>query len=834
MDHQTMLKNLLCLVTLLLAWVVAPAQQRIVAGSVLDAHTGEALPFAGVQFKGTDVGVVADENGRFIFRLDHLPSDSLLASVLGYQRMIIAVRHDADSQYIVFRLERSGYTMNEVVVHAGVNPALIILRKIIQRKPYNNMDRFESYKEKVYNKLEFDINKIDKNKFLHSKLFQPFQFVLNNVDTSETGDIYLPILFTETISDYYFQRTPHRTKEIIIASKTSGIQNKSITRYLGTMYQNVNVYDNFIPVFDKQFVSPIANIATLYYDYQLVDTQYIDGRRCFHITFIPKRKNENVFTGDFWVNDTTFAIQKMNLEVTSNANLNFVSRVSLVQEYKPYNDSIWFISKDKFVADFYTPVARKLTFIGRKTTLYEPLAINDTAATNIFDNPHYKDNIVVLPDARERSDSFWTVHRFEPLARQEKGVYEMVDSLQHNPTFQKYSHTVQFLVTGVKEVGPLELGPYYYELSANHLENIRLRLDVGTNINFSKNIYLSNYLAYGTADRTFKGHASALWILHRRPRIYFYASYTHDLDNGAIYYDQINTDNIFTLAVYKPGVTQKFVMVDEKRMEFYHEDYSGFSQHITFLNQQFSPYAPLPTKDDFAIDGKTGNPLSNSEVSLELRYAYQEQFLEGNYYRISLGSDYPIVDVKFTLGMKGFLSGQYAFQKVAANISDYMSIAPFGHLYYNFFGGKIYGTLPFVLLQVPPGNNLYYYDKYAFDMMQRYEFLCDEYAGFMIEHELGGGIFTYIPLLNKLKLRQFWTAKGIIGNLSQANAQLNLVNQGPFKTLQGNPYLELGTGVENILHFFRIDFVWRVTPKIQPTESYHHNFGVFGSVQLDF
>ncbi|MBX5439249.1 MAG: carboxypeptidase-like regulatory domain-containing protein, partial [Thermoflavifilum sp.] len=362
MDYQPMSKNLLCLWVCMLTWVVAPAQRIIVAGRVMDAHTGEALPFAGVQFKATDIGAVADQDGYFKFSLDQLPSDSLLASVLGYQRMIIAVKQHVDSQFIVFRLERSGYTMNEVVVHAGVNPALIILRKIIQRKPYNNMDRFESYKEKVYNKLEFDINKIDKNKFLHSKLFQPFQFVLNNVDTSETGDIYLPILFTETISNFYFQRSPHRTKEIIIASKTSGIQNKSITRYLGTMYQNINVYDNFIPVFDKEFVSPIANIATLYYDYQLVDTQYIDGRRCFHITFIPKRKNENVFTGDFWVNDTTFAIQKMNLEVTRNANLNFVSRVSLVQEYKPYNDSVWFLSKDKFIADFFTPVARKLTF----------------------------------------------------------------------------------------------------------------------------------------------------------------------------------------------------------------------------------------------------------------------------------------------------------------------------------------------------------------------------------------------------------------------------------------------------------------------------------------
>jgi Family of unknown function (DUF5686)/CarboxypepD_reg-like domain len=816
--------------------VTVSAQQKIITGVVKDSHTDERIPFAGVRFKGTDIGVAADENGNFRFVFDQLPSDSLTVSVLGYSDMTLPVNQTADSQFIDFEMDRTGYAMQEFVVHGGVNPALILLRKIIHNKPINNNDRLDSYKDQVYNKLEVDINKVDKNKFLHSKLFKPFQFVFSNIDTTQQGDLYLPILLTESLSDYYYQKNPHRTKEIILASKTSGIKNQSVTRYLGTMYQNVNIYDNFIPVFDKEFVSPIANFATLYYDYALVDTQYIDGRRCFHITFVPKRKTENVFTGDFWVNDTTFAIQKMTLEVTKNANLNFVSRISLVEEYQPLNDTLWFLSKDKFIADFYTPVANKLDFIGRKTTTYRDVIVDDTAATNIFKNKSksLRYNIIVEPGARDRSDEYWETHRQEPLNRDEKGVYAMIDSLHHSAAYKKYSNTVQFLVTGVKEVGPLEFGPYYYELSANHLEDIRLRLDVGTNTSFSKNLYLSSYLAYGTADGKFKGNISAFWLLHRRPRMYLFGSYTHDLDNGSIYYGQINTDNIFTLAVYKPGVSQKFVMVDEKRLEFYKEGYTGFSQHITLVNQNFSPYAPLPTSNYFKSNGPNLKPLDNLELGVDLRFAYQEKFLEGNYYRVSLGSDYPIVELKYSAGLKGILRSNYTYHKLDFSISDNLSIAPFGSLYYNFFAGKIYGTLPFTLLQVPPGNNLFYYDKYAFDMMTRYEFLCDEYAGFDIENDIGGGIFNYIPLLKKLKLRQFWTAKGIIGNLSPANEALNFQGDAPFKSLQGNPYLELGTGVENIFHFFRVDFVWRVTPKLLPTEVYHQNFGVFGSVQLDF
>jgi hypothetical protein len=118
--------------------------------------------------------------------------------------------------------------------------------------------------------------------------------------------------------------------------------------------------------------------------------------------------------------------------------------------------------------------------------------------------------------------------------------------------------------------------------------------------------------------------------------------------------------------------------------------------------------------------------------------------------------------------------------------------------------------------------------------MNKYEFISDQYAGFSIEHNIGGGIFNYIPYLRRAKLRQFWTAKGVIGSLSDANQQLNLNKGYDFHTLQGNPYIELGTGIDNILELFRIDFVWRVTPKPQPNEDKGRYFGIFGSVHFQF
>jgi hypothetical protein len=815
--------------------VLARGQLKTIHGVVRDKTTDERIPFAAVQFIGTTVGATTNQNGEYAFQLNSLPGDSLLARVIGYETAHVAVRMDADSQTVNFELVRREYGLNEFVIHAGVNPALIILKKIIKHKPQNDPSRLASYKYKVYNKLEVDLDNFNKDKFARSRLFRPFAFVFDNMDTTSEDGPFLPLFLTETLSDYYYQKQPKHTKEIIRASRTSGIKNRSFSQFLGTMYQNVNVYDNFIPVFDKKFVSPISNIATAYYNYQLVDTQYIDNRRCFHITFEPRRKAENDFFGDFWVNDTTFAIQKMNMQVVKDANLNFVHNVSLVQEYKPLGDTLWFLIKDKFVADF-TPISvKKIGFIGRKTTSYYDIAVNDTAATNIFDEKQYRaNNIYIKPGALERPDSFWVNHRYGELSKNEKAIYAMMDTLQQMPLYHKYANIIQFIATGTQPVGPIEFGPYYYLFSTDELEKFRLRFDLGTTPQLFKDIYLHGYAAYGFGDHRFKGSLSGLWLLKRHPRMYLYGSYTHDLDNGGLYEDQISTDNIFTLAIRKKNIPQKFVMIDEKRFEFYKEWFSGLSMHWTFTNTNYTPFSPLPEKQYFQDKQSPYRPLDNTEVDLTLRYAWREKFLEGNYYRVSLGSPYPIVTLDAALGMKGVLNSSYSYQKLKLSVSDNVPIAPLGSLYYNVYAGKIYGTLPYLMLEVHPGNELYYYDSYAFNMMNRYEFLSDQWAGFNIEHNFGNGIFSYIPGLRKLKLRQFWTAKGVIGRLSEQNRDLNFAGGYPFKTLEGNPYLELGTGVENILHFLRVDFVWRVLPKPEPGEALQRRFGVFGSFKLQF
>ena len=223
---------------------------------------------------------------------------------------------------------------------------------------------------------------------------------------------------------------------------------------------------------------------------------------------------------------------------------------------------------------------------------------------------------------------------------------------------------------------------------------------------------------------------------------------------------------------------------------------------------------------------KNGEPLNGFETTLQVRYAYQERFLETNFSRSSLGSEYPIAELKYTHGWKGVLNSSYTYDKLDLSVSDYIKLSPYGTLYYNFFAGKVFGVLPYPFLAQQPGNDWHYYSRYSFNLMSRFEYLTDHYAGFNIEHNVGSGLFRYVPITRKLKLRQFWEAKGVGGNLSNANKTLNFVGNYPFRSLDGKLYMEVGTGVDNILKFFRIDLIWRILPR-PLTQLKEERFGVF-------
>ena len=807
------------------------SQRKLIIGRILDKQSDEPLPFASAKFKFAGNGVLTDSSGTFVLETERInPKDSLIISSVGYKSLSISVKTFTDSTKFTCKLELQPPS-NEAVVKSKYNRALWFWKQIMKHKPKNDRSHWDNYSYEIYNKLEVDIENINPNKLSKNVLLKPLNFVFDFIDSSSEDKPFLPAYLTETLSDYYFQKDPHKVKELIKAARTNGIKNESIIKQLGGLYQNINVMNSTIPVFNREFISPFNSSAPNFYTYKLLDTQYLNKRRLVHLRISPKNKGDDVFEGDCWVNDTSFAIQKITLRPAVDANINFLSGLSIIQEYKMINDTTWFLYKDKFVADI-SPIGKKsLSLKGRKTTTYRNIVLNSDSVTTEINKVKLPETVQLADNYKNESDTFWANHRHEELSKSEKTVYKLLDTLENNKTYVHYRNTISFLTNGTKDFGNIRVGPWYNWISANPWEGLRVRFDVSTNFGFSKNLFLHGYGAYGFSDKEYKGKAEIKYLLGREPWGYVTASYRNDLDNGQVYYGQLGTDNIFATLFRRPGIPFKFQKSEETRVEYYQETYKNFGIGLSASSKQFTALQNLPSSKWFS--SSSVNPFNSFEATAKFRYAYAERTFEDNFNRISLGSDKPIVQLLYTHAFKNVLHSSYEYDKIDFSLYDYVSIAPYGSIYYNFFGGKVYGQASYNFLQILPGNEMLYYNKYAFNLMNRFEFIADEYAGFNIEHKMGSGIFKYIPLTRMLKWRQFWSAKGVVGSLTSQNQQTNFVDNYPYNSLNGKAYVELGTGIDNILKVFRVDFVWRLTPAASTSQAINH-FGIFGSFKLSF
>ncbi|MFZ1532882.1 MAG: DUF5686 family protein, partial [Chitinophagaceae bacterium] len=687
---------LLLFMLFLIAETPLSAQTKIIRGIAQDSHSEERVPFASVSFKNTTIGKLTDSSGTFTFYLNEWPSDTLEITCVGYQPYRYIIDRKKDSIIVTFNMERG--TFNDgASVKVKVNKGLLVWRKIVQYKPNNDRYRFKNFSYELYNKLELDLKNINFQKFGKFKPLKSISDLINqNIDTAE-GLRYLPTYHTEALSDYYYQKSPKKRREIIKAANTNGVKNESVLKLLGGMDQVVNVYNNFIPVFDKQFVSPISDNGDYYYNYRVVDTQVINNQRFFHLVFTPRRQGGDTFEGDCWVHVGTFAIQRMNLRLGKEANMNFLENLSLIQEYKWLSDSIWFLSKDKFVADL-SPVGKdRPGFIARKTTTYEQVIINDSSVIKELNKNKLLEEIITLPGAGEKPKEFWANARHEPLSKTESGIIKMIDTLTNAPVFQKFTRTMAFIGTGYKDIGNYQIGPWFNWVTSNGWEGFRVRFDLSTNKHFNKKFKFHTYLAYGFGDKKLKGMGEVFFLPNKSPRTYLYASFTNDLDFGQSQYGEVSSDNVFALAIRKKNIPIKNIKVNEKRFEFFNETLPWMSNLITVTHRTTLPLRNLLPVDSFPTNG-AGKPFANFEVALRFRFAYLERFLESHFYRTSLGSGYPIGEINISHGFAGVLKSSYSYTKISASVSDYINVPPMGNISVLAYAGKTFGTVPYILL----------------------------------------------------------------------------------------------------------------------------------------
>ncbi len=809
----------------------ALAQKSIVSGKLTDAKTKEPVPFASVMFLDTKSGATTDIDGNYRIET-YYSSDSLSAFTIGYQTKTVKVKQGV-TIVVNFELSEMASESATVVIRPddGPNPAIALMKKVLRNKKINNKEKLDAYEYEVYNKVEFDLNNIS-TKFQERKIFKPFDFVFAGVDT--TGEKpYLPVFMTESISDYSYTRDPKHKKEIVKATKVSGVENESINQFLGDMYQNTNVYDNEVIVFGKSFTSPVSGYCLGFYDYDLIDSGWVEGKWCYKLQFFPRRKAELLFFGEMWINDTTYAVKSVDATIAEGANINWVKSMQFKQQYNEVEHEVWMCTQEEMIVDLNL-TDKKMGMYGRKTTTYKNFIINKPKEEAFFDG--FSD-VIVNENASEFDDDYWNKARHIGLTAKEQRIYQMVDTLKNLPQFKTVADVINLFVNGYKVIGKFEFGPYYTLYSFNPIEGNRVRLGGRTSNDFSKKLMLEGYAAYGFRDQRFKYAGGFLYVLNKNPRTAIAANAKRDMEQLGQAAGAFRQDNVLS-SLFRRNPANKLTDVTELSGSIEREWLYGLSNKLFFTHRVLKPagsnYKYVRSVPE-PIAKQQVSYLITSEVSLYTRFAYKEKFVYGEFERISLGTKYPTLEVQFHTSLPNVLGNEFDYQKLVGRVSDRIRFGPFGYLKAQLEVGKIFGSLPYPLLMMHQGNETFFYDEASYNTMNFFEFVSDQWASAWLQYHAEGLFLNKLPLMRRLKWREVASAKAVLGGYDLNNDKI-LSRDFDYDGnddiyLLTKPFVEAAIGVENIFKVLRVDFIWRLSYLDHPDIV---KYGIRAKLQVDF
>jgi hypothetical protein len=802
------------------------AQKTKVSGKVTDEETGEGIPYVKVYFYNSKIGTMTDSIGNYLLDT-YYATDSLVFSFLGYEKQVKSVEKDI-SQEINCALFVEVFQNEEVVIKPPDEfPSTILHKKIIANKPVNNKEKLDAYEYELYNKIQFDINNLG-DKFKDRGYVKKLDLVLDYLDSTESGESYLPLLLSETISDFYFKNNPKKKKEVITASKFTGFKDIKLDQFTGEMYLDFNVYDNYINIFDRGFVSPAANFARMFYRFYLEDSTFIDNRWCYKLRFIPKRSGDLTFDGEMWVNDTTYAIKSIKGNISAGANINYVNDLFFEQEFDLVGPEVWMLKTEKMIIDLkYTEQSKTVGMFARKHSSRKYFVINEKRSDEFYKS----DNTVeILPDAKERTEEYWIEHRHFPLSKQEIGIDEMVDSLYKLPVFKFYKNGLYMVTTGYYPFKNVELGNLNTLFSVNPVEQYRFGLALRTTNSFSKKIELGGSLAYGTRDEKFKYGLLTRINLSSKKRALLSIFYSNDIEQIGTAPNVVSVGSTFG-TLFRTGPLNQLTFVEKVGFNLEKDFKKDFIFFTGFESKEYTAIGASNYERINPINStmENVNVIKTSEFTARIRWAKNEEFVSGVFDRTSITSRYPAISLQGVFGVKDLFGADYSYQKVDLLVSHATTLGVFGRIKYGVYGGYIFGSAAYPFLKVHEGSQTYWFQSNAFNRMNFFEFISDKYVGAYAEQHFGGFFLNKVPVIKSLKWRLVASGKMVYGSISEKNKKEMIlpVTSTSFGKI---PYSEASIGVENIFKFLRLDLVWRLSHLGQNTSP----LGIRGKLVLIF
>lgn len=827
------------------------AARAQLSGVVTDAATGDTLLYPSASYKGHHIAVSGNAQGRY--SIERHEGWVLTFSAVGYQSRNITIT-EKTPQTLNIKLKPDTKTLAEVVVRQKRgrysrkdNPAVELMKRVVAAKKKTDLANHAYYQYNKYQKITLAVNDIQPSD-IDSGFFAKKQWLIDQIETSPYNHkLILPVSVDETVTQHIYRKDPKSEKDIVMGQQSTGVNQLLATgdilnTALKDVFTDIDLYDDQIRLLQFPFTSPIGKNAVAFYRYYIADTVYVDRDLCYHLEFLPNNQQDFGFRGDLYVlADSTLHVKRCELTIPKRSDVNFVENLRVTQEYAKLPNGEWVLSVDDMIVEMKVASFLSKVLVTRTTRLsdyaFDPLPkqlFKGKAASRREAN------------ANMRDEAFWNQYRTVELTKSETGMNAFIHRIEQLKGFKYVIFGVKALVENFVETGDLnhpsklDVGPVNTMVTSNFIDGLRFRVSGQTTANLNKHWFFSGYYAHGVNSHKnyYKGEVTYSfnkkdYLPREFPKRTLTFTSTYDVMAPSDKFMHTDKDNVFT--AFKWAKVDKMMFYNRQQLQFDFEEEWGLKTTFELKTEEDEAagrlfFQTLDSHVDMVSDinglseKMAGKYLHNgkmrtTELTLQFQLASGRTYINTKQRRIPMNLDAPVFTLRHTMGVKGLLGGDYTYNLTEAGIYKRFWMNSWGKIDTYIKAGAQWNKVPYPLLIMPAANLSYIVQNETFNLINNMEFLNDRYASLDVSWDLNGKIFNRIPLLKKLKWREYIGVKTLWGTLTDKNNPtleknagdpvLMVFPSGSYVMDSKRPYVELVAGVHNIFKIVHVEFVHR-------------------------
>lgn len=849
--------------------VVSAQTEGVLTGIVTDAATGDTIYYPSVSYKGQHIAVSGTAKGEYaIVRKEGLV---LTFSAVGYAPVQVVVK-SSTPKTLNIKLKSDTRQLAEVVVRQKRgkysrkdNPAVELMRRVIAAKKRTRLENHDFFQYTKYQKITLAMNDITPTQ-IDSGFIGKRRWMLDQVEHCPYNNkLILPVSVDETVTQHIYRKQPKTERDIIKGQSSTGINQLIQTGdimdiMLKDVFTDVNIYDNDVRLLRHHFTSPIGNSAISFYRYYIEDTVYVGKHLCYHLQFTPNNGQDIGFRGELYVvADSTLHVKRCNLTLPIQSGVNFVQHLQVRQEFTQLENGEWALSEDDMIAEIeVNDLLQKAIVI--RTTRLNNYAFDELPAKLFKGSGREKREA----DAMMRDEAFWKKYRAVELSKSESSMDEFVHRVEQMKGYKYIIFGLKALIENFVETGgkdhpsKVDIGPVNTMFTRNFIDGFRTRISAQTTANLSRHWFLAGYMARGWGSKKNYYSGEITYSFNRKeylprefPKRTVSFKSTYDIMSPSDKFLRTDKDNVFT--ALKWAKVDAMMFYNRQQLTLEREEEWGMKTTLSLRTEEneaagslffeklsnFFPPIIFPDTDVSSLlhNGK----IRTTELRFELEIAPGRTFINTKQRRIAINLEAPVITLSHAVGLNGVLGGQYRYNFSEVGLFKRFWLRSWGKFDVQLRAGAQWDKVPFPLLIMPAANLSYIVQKGSFNLINNMEFLNDRYASVDLAWDMNGKIFNRIPLLKKLKWREYIGFKGLWGSLTDKNNPFLFQNMGDATLMyfpEGShvmnpkrPYMELILGVHNIFKLFHVQYVRRLNYNELPTA---HKQGVRLMMRMSF